>query len=114
LFMAQPDLQLNAWAADPTPSRPHYGASYLFLRYLMDHFGGESFISRLMKQQGLGIGAIDSAVKASGGQAGFEGAFKDWLVANTLNSSSVAGGRYSYREGGRAQASKTFNSYPAS
>src|SRR5204863_7492010 len=77
LFTSQPDVQLNAWAGDPGQSRAHYGASYLFLRYVMGRYGGESFISSLMKQSGLGIGAIDAAVKKAGNQAGFEGAFKD-------------------------------------
>ena len=112
-FTAQPDVQLNAWGSEPG-QRAHYGASYLFLRYLMDRYGGESFISKLMKQHGLGIGAIDATLKQAGNPAGFEGAFKDWIVANRLNNASIAGGRYSYTEGGRAQEVEELNSYPAS
>ncbi len=112
LFAAQPDLQLNAWASEPGISRPHYGASYLFLRYLMQHYDNEQFIAALMKQRGLGTGAIDAAVKDAGNPVGFEGAFKDWLVANRLNNPAVENGRYSYKEGGRAQVAGTFTSYP--
>src|SRR5947208_1441782 len=99
LFAAQPDLQLNAWASDPGISRPHYGASYLFLRYLMQHYGNERFIADIMKPVGvhdhaplLGTGAIDAAVKDAGNPAGFEGAFKDWLIANKLNNSAIENG----------------------
>ncbi len=113
LFMAQPDVQLNAWESEPRLSRVHYGASYLFLKYLMDHYGGERFISSLVKQNGLGTSAINSAVKGAGNPAGFEGAFKDWVVADVMNNPSVANGRYSFADGGRAQLSKVFISYPA-
>jgi hypothetical protein len=80
----------------------------------MDHYSGEAFMQDLVKQPGLGISAIDTAVKKAGNSAGFEGAFKDWLVANTLNDAKVAGGRYSYAEGGRAQPAKEIKAYPAS
>lgn len=113
LFSKQPDLQLNAWSNEPGQSAPHYGASYLFLRYLMDRYGGEKFMSSMIKKEGLGAGAIDETVKEAGNPAGFEGAFKDWLVANTLNNPKAAGGRYSYSQGGRAQISRTLGSYPA-
>jgi hypothetical protein len=113
LFQAQPDVQLNAWAGDPGVSRPHYGASYLFLRYLMQRYGGEPFISGLIKHPGLGMEPIDSAVRAAGNPSGFEGAFKDWLIANTLNNRVIDNGRYAYAEGGKAKPAKTFRSYPA-
>jgi hypothetical protein len=113
LFTTQPDLQLNAWSNGPGESAPHYGASYLFLRYLMDRYGGEKFMSQLVSEEGLGSGAIDSAIKVAGNAGGFEGAFKDWIVANTLNNSALAGGKYSYAEGGRAQISRVLRSYPA-
>lgn len=112
-FTDQPDVQLNAWGGEPGKSSAHYGASYLFLRYLMDRYGGETFISSIVKQHGLGIGAIDGAVKQAGNPAGFEGAFKDWLIANSLNNADIAGGRYSYAEGGRARQADELKSYPA-
>ena len=111
-FLTNPDTQLNAWG-EPPKNGANYGASYLFLRYLGDKHGGEGFISTLLKQDGIGIDTIDAAVKASGGAAGFEGAFKDWLVANVLNDKTLMGGRYSYSEGGRVQPQRTVRSYPA-
>ncbi|MEO8286381.1 MAG: hypothetical protein ABI670_08065 [Chloroflexota bacterium] len=111
-FTLNPDTQLNAWD-DPSRTTPHYGASYLFLRYLMDKYGGESFISNLMQTYGLGTQGIDTVLKAEGDTAGFDGAFKDWTVANVLNDKQLQGGRYSYSEGGRVQASRSIKSYPA-
>jgi len=110
-FTSNPDTQLNTWS-DSGNATAHYGASYLFLRYLMDKYGGEQFISSLLKQPGLGVDAIDTAIKAVNNRAGFEGAFKDWTVANVLNDPAIFGGRYGYSEGGRAN-SRIITSYPA-
>lgn len=111
-FTLQPDTQLNAWS-EVTESAAHYGASYLFLRFLMERYGGEGFMSALLKQNGLGVGAIDAVVKRAGNPAGFEGAFKDWTVANALNDASLAGGRYSYAEGGRIKPAIAIRQAPA-
>jgi immune inhibitor A len=111
-FAINPDTQLNAWD-DTTKTTPHYGASYLFLRYLMDRFGGESFIGRLMQSKGMGTAGIDGALKSSGYVQGFDGAFKDWTVANVLNDKQIAGGIYSYSEGGRVQLPRLIRTYPA-
>lgn len=113
IFENAPDTQLNAWASDPSMSLAHYGAAYLFLRYLMDHYGGEAFIKDLMMQPGLGVDAIDAVVKRAGDPAGFEGAYKDWLIANAANDPGVAGGQYSYTEGGQVAVHRTVQSYPS-
>jgi len=112
IFSAQPDTQLNAWAGQPNEALAHYGGAYLFLRYLMDHYGGEPFISGLLKQSGMGVDAIDSEVKQAGNPAGFQGAFQDWLIANTLNNPSIDHGRYAYAEGGRSRIDRIYQSYP--
>src|SRR5947199_9151189 len=79
----------------------------------MDRFGGESFIGKLMQSKGLGTAGTDSVLKSSGHSAGFDGAFKDWTVANVLNDKQLLDGRYAYSEGGRAQIGRTIRSYPA-
>ena len=111
-FVLEPDTQLNTWS-DVEDSSAHYGASYLFLRYLMDRYGGEGFMSALLKQEGIGAGAIDAVVKRAGNPAGFEGAFKDWTIANVLKDPGIAGGRYNYSEGGRVTPGVAIRQYPA-
>lgn len=113
LFASRPDIQLNAWGAEPATSTAHYGASYLFLRYLMSRYGGEAFLKKVIQSSGLGTDAIDTAVKSSGNSTGFDGVFKDWVVANRLNDPTIANGRYSYPEGGRAADTRVISSYPA-
>lgn len=111
-FTLSPDTQLNAWS-NLADASAHYGASYLFLRYAMDRFGGEDFMGRLMQTERLGTAALDEALAASGQSGGFDAAFKDWTIANILNDETLAGGRYSYSEGGRVTAGTTIRSYPA-
>ena len=111
-FTLTPDTQLNAWD-DTTKAIQHYGASYLFLRYTMERFGGEGFLGRLLASDRLGAAGFDEALAASGYTAGFDGAFKDWTIANLLNDSRLAGGRYSYSEGGRVSPGRAIGSYPA-
>ena len=42
LFAAKPDLQLNFWPGnDQGDSTLHYGASYLFMKYLFNRFGSK-------------------------------------------------------------------------
>lgn len=111
-FSMTPDTQLNAWD-DTAKAIEHYGASYLFLRYTMDRFGGDLFMSKLLKTTRLGTAGFDQALALSGYTGGFDGAFKDWTIANVLNDPTLSGGRYSYSEGGTVSARRTVNSYPA-
>jgi immune inhibitor A len=111
-FTRSPDTQLNAWD-EPGRSAVHYGASYLFTRYLMDKFGGAPFLTRAMQTGGEGTTGLDAAIREAGFEGGFDGAFKDWTVANALNDRALAGGRYSYSQGGRARPGRTLRSYPA-
>lgn len=111
-FIANPDTQLNAWD-DPSRTAAHYGASYLFLRYLMDQYGGRAFISNLLKSDLPGTESLDATIRQAGSLGGFDGAFKAWTVANVLNDSALANGRYSYSQGGRVKPGRTLSSYPA-
>jgi hypothetical protein len=111
-FTTNPDTQLNAWD-EAGSSSAHYGASYMFLRYLMDRYGGEAFMSRLLGHDLPGTGGLDAAIRESGNAAGFEGAFQDWTIANVLNDKKLEGGRYSYSQGGRVKPGRTLSRYPA-
>lgn len=111
-FTLTPDTQLNAWD-DTSRALQHYGASYLFLRYTMDRFGGELFLNKLLTTTRLGTAGFDQALAQSGYTGGFDGAFKDWTIANVLNDDRFSNGRYSYSEGGRVSIGRTISSYPS-
>jgi hypothetical protein len=55
-FLAQPDLQLNAWSDGNTI--PHYGAAFLFMTYFLDRFGREA-TQALVADPANGLRAVD-------------------------------------------------------
>lgn len=100
LFALNPDLQLTFWPGNEQgDSTPHYGASYLFMRYLLDRFG-KDFIQSIVSHEENGLASIDKVLFSSGNYGlGSETVFQDWTIANYLQDRSIAGGIYGYKEG---------------
>lgn len=106
LFAFQPDLQLNFWPGDDQgDSSPHYGASFLFTRYLLSQFGSQT-TSAIVQNPMNGLVSIDevlepemSAYEADTPVAGrpADRVFQNWTIANYLQNS---GGIYSYADYG--------------
>jgi len=94
MAVAQPDTQLNAWGPLGSGNAPHYAASYLFVRYLLEHYGGWEGARRLREEPADGIEGIDAYLAPFG--VTFEDVFADWLVANYLDDPN--GGPYSYAD----------------
>jgi hypothetical protein len=94
-FAAAPDTQLNAWPPGAN-LQPHYGASYLFLLYLWDHYRAADGLKRLESEPNEGIRAVDDYLRAAGLAEGFDDVFRDWIIANYLQQPD--GGRYGYRD----------------
>ena len=98
-FQREPDTQLTGWAVEPGESLPHYGAAYLFLKYLQEHYGGEGLrgaISALVSKPADGVLGIDAYLSARGYDVDFDQVFKDWVIANYLD--DPTGGRYGYQD----------------
>lgn len=95
-FLDDPDLALADWSFAPSHVGRHYGASYLFLLYLYEHYGPE-FTRTLARADGDGLIAVESLLRASGVPGGVDAVFADWIVANLLDDASVAEGQYVYR-----------------
>lgn len=123
-FVADPDLQLNAWSEDggSGDSIPHYGAGFLFMDYFLDRFGNEA-LKQLVADQANGFRAVENTLAARGlsdpttGQPiTAVGLFSDWVIANYLGDSSVADGRYYYHNYPNApkveSPADTFNDCP--
>ncbi|MCJ7509311.1 MAG: immune inhibitor A [Dehalococcoidia bacterium] len=94
MAFAQPDTQLNAWGLLGAGNAPHYTASHLFIRYLLEHYGGWEGARRLLEEPANGIEGIDAYLAPFG--VTFEDVFADWLVANYLDDPN--GGPYSYAD----------------
>jgi hypothetical protein len=94
IAVAQPDTQLNAWGLLGAGNAPHYAASHLFIRYLLEHYGGWEDAHRLLEEPADGIEGIDAYLAPFG--VTFEDVFADWVVANYLDDPN--GGPYSYAD----------------
>lgn len=101
LFAADPDLQLNYWPGnyqgDPTP---HYGASYLFMKYILERFGSD-FISKFVLQPENGMRGLDEVLSSIPGDnpptiITSEKIFQDWTIANILQNDEFEDGVYGY------------------
>ncbi len=97
-YLANPDLQLNAWAESPSSALGHYGAAELFLRYL-----------DAQTADGLPIGALAEADAGDTLQPllavaqarqpqleSFSDLYATWASANLLKDPAVDRGQYDY------------------
>jgi len=73
-----------------------YGASYLFQLYLFEKYGGAAFTSALVDEQANGIEGIENTLAAFGYRDRFDDIFDNWVVANYIDDTRKAGGKYGY------------------
>ena len=100
-FAIEPDLQLNFWPGnDQGDSTPHYGASYLFMKYLMDRFGIDS-IREFVANQRIGLESVDEVFSPKSPELGqgftSEIIFQDWSVANIAAGSGLPFAELGYK-----------------
>lgn len=89
-FMADPDVQLNAWGAAPNESASHYGGAFLFLDFIRAHYGGKDVLRDIVSAPGAGTGAIDDALAMLGKKEHFKDVFEQWSVANLVDGREAA------------------------
>jgi hypothetical protein len=100
----------------------NYGATYLFILYLSEKYGGASTTKAIVANGGTGIDGINSALFQRGYTVSVNDIFKNWVMANYLNNTSISGGIYGYQASfsgitdapGNIQVSTTVSSYPNS
>jgi hypothetical protein len=73
-----------------------YGASYLFQLYLFEKYGGAAFTSALVQDQANGIEGIENTLAAFGYRDSFDEIFDNWTIANYIDDTRKAGGKYGY------------------
>lgn len=86
-FLSQPDTPLTAWE-EGTPN--HYGASYLFIKYLHQRFG-PALLSTLVAQPANGVAGVQQALAQQRITLEFDALFADWVVANYANQPGTLG-----------------------
>ena len=101
-FSTNPDLQLNDWPNDKNATLPHYGASFLYLDYLLDRLGPK-VTQAVVAEQENGLTSIDKVLTemkvadpATHAPITADDLFVDWTLTNYLKDKSVGDGRFTY------------------
>jgi immune inhibitor A len=112
-YLRAPDTQLTTWAIADENSIPHYGASYLFMSYVLDRLGADTLKS-IIRSDANGIVGFDQTLEAEGYAERFDDLFADWAIASYLDDLTISGGRYGYAEleVGPPTAEQTYTGYP--
>lgn len=97
-FASRPAIQLTHWTDQPGAASRHYQAAYLFLRYVVDRFGGPAVIPDLLSGCDRGVETVQRFLDRRVGSMRFHELFADWTVANLVNDRGVADGRFGYIE----------------
>ncbi|MBN1322259.1 MAG: S-layer homology domain-containing protein [Thermoleophilia bacterium] len=79
-FCYDPNFNLTYWEG----VQANYGASYLFMRYLLERQGPE-FVRTLVDQPLDGVAGVNAALASVGSSSTFEALFDDWILANFLD-----------------------------
>lgn len=88
----------------------NYGAVFLFAYYMYEHYGGANILWDLVQDQANGIEGWENALAANGIKRSFDQIFQDWCIANYIDDTSFAHGRYGYY-GLDLPSENTFSSY---
>ena len=83
-FAENSDLQLNDWGGGASETSRHYGASYLFLRYLLERFGPET-LKAIIAQQSNGMEGVEAALREQDTRDSVDQVYADWVVANWVD-----------------------------
>ncbi len=112
-FEKQPSISLTGWPRGSHSHLAHYGAAYLWMLYLYEHHGGRETIAAVVREQTDGIAGVNAALRSQGITRSFSSIFADWKVANFLDDTQFAEGRYGYQnEDLSIRPSRTHTSYP--
>ena len=111
-FSRTPDTQLTSWPGSPGQTSANYGASFLFTAYFLERFGDQALRS-VVSHQANGTTGFEAILTEQG--LTFEDVFADWLIANYLDDTELADGRYGYRDlaVGPAYLDQIHTDYPA-
>jgi hypothetical protein len=94
-FLTQPHTQLNTWPEDAS-TIPHYGASLLFITYFYDRFGADA-LRALARHPASGLESVNQVLQERRSGEDVNSFFADWVLANYLQNTRLADGRYGYR-----------------
>ena len=113
-FSAPQTPLVSGWTDNASANIPRYGASYAFMEYIFEHYGGDRALRALMSSSAQVPQAFDQALAKLGSHDRFNDVYAKFLVANLLNDPTIAHGTYSYQAfpGERARLAATISQYP--
>lgn len=88
-FLAFHSVNLEEWDSGDVHTVENYGASFLYMQYLYENFGGSSIISDIHNDEFQGRDSISKYLIQHG--TNFKDVFTDWSLANLLDNPSLRG-----------------------
>jgi len=112
-FEKNPSVSLMNWPRRGESLLASYGAAYLWMLYIYEHYGGVTAVRAIAQNKLKGIRGIESALNSLGVHRSFKELFSDWKVANLIDDEGLEGGRYGYAHIDiHARPSKVISVYP--
>jgi immune inhibitor A len=96
-FSGRPDTQLNSWPEGAGVAGANYGAAFLYTSYFLDRFGKEA-TQALVAHPDNAFSSVDAVLEERGEGVTAEDLFADWVIANLLDDTEPADGRYGYED----------------
>jgi hypothetical protein len=97
-YLFTPDNSLTEWGDQGDINiLADYGAALLWAAYLVDHYGGPSFLSHFVQAGIPGIDGIDATLAYYGYKERFDDVYHDWRIANLIHSDFPGCGKYNYK-----------------
>lgn len=96
-YLRRPDTQLTSWPEGVAgDASPNYGGSFLFMSYFLDRFG-EDATKTLVSHDENSMDSVDGILANDLGLSiTHADLFADWSIANLLDNTTFADGRYGY------------------
>jgi hypothetical protein len=95
-FLQNPNTQLTSWSADPSQEPAYAGASYLFLDFFIEHYGGPTILKALLQDPANPPADFNDVLTSQGYGATFTDVFQQWLATNFVADPSIDKGEYGY------------------
>ena len=95
LYNLYNDFQVTAWDG----SSINYSLAYAFGAYVARNYGGAALYRDIVRSDGTGVGAIESALRGQGHDESFLDLLVNWGAANLLSDNTGAPAPYRYNTG---------------
>ena len=84
-FEKTPSVSLIAWPERESDSLPHYGATFIFMLYLHEQYGGVDTLAAIVKNSGTSFTGVSDALALQDVTERVPDIFIQWKLANYLS-----------------------------